>query len=149
MPLAILEGVEEDGGRPEIQGVGTQPEDVRADARQLAADDPDGLTARGHVQVQQRLHRESEPDVGAQRREVVHPIGIGDELQVGAVLGDLLHAPMQVADVRHAFLDPLSVELEHQAQHAVRRGVGRPHVDGDNVGVIPGSGDVVVHAAYG
>ncbi len=35
---------------------------------------------------------------------------------------------MQVADVGNRLADNLAFQLQHDAQHAVRGGVGRPHV---------------------
>ena len=87
-------------------------------------------------------------NVGGQWREVVHPIGVGDELQIGPVLGDLLHPAMEVAQMRDALHDGLAVELEHQAQHAMGRRMGRPHVDRDDVGVILGSLEGLVHQGF-
>ena len=43
-------------------------------------------------------------------------------------LGELLGGAVQQADVRVGALDDLAVELEHQAQHAVRRRMLRPEV---------------------
>ena len=65
----------------------------------------------------------------AMRRQVVGAVGERDDLVVVAVLAQLLEAGVQVADVRDAALDRLAVELEHQPQHAVRRGVLRADVD--------------------
>ena len=45
-------------------------------------------------------------------------------------LGELLGRAMQQADVRVGALDDFAVELEHQAQHAVRRRMLRPKVHG-------------------
>ena len=64
-----------------------------------------------------------------ERVEVVLAVGPRDDLVVLAVLADLLEAAVQIADVRDAAHDRLAVELEHQAQHAVRRRVLRPDVD--------------------
>ena len=43
-------------------------------------------------------------------------------------LGELLGGAVQQPDVRVGALDHLAVELEHQAQHPVRRRVLRPEV---------------------
>jgi hypothetical protein len=53
------------------------------------------------------------------RRDVVEPVEIGQRLQIGLVLDQLLGAAMQQADMRIDALDDLAVELQHQAQHAV------------------------------
>ena len=44
-------------------------------------------------------------------------------LDVGELLGRLLHAGVQVADDRLGAQHDLAVELEHEAQHPVGRGV--------------------------
>src|SRR2546422_45995 len=46
------------------------------------------------------------------------------------LLRRLLDARVQVANRRHARLDRLAIELQHETQYAVRTGVLRPHVDG-------------------
>ena len=65
------------------------------------------------------------------RRDVVEPVEIGDRLQIGLVLDQLLGAAMQQADMRIDALDDLAVELQHEAQHAMRRRMLRPEVDGE------------------
>ena len=49
-------------------------------------------------------------------------------MRVHAVLGDLLHAAVQIADVAIEIDNGLAVELENHAQHTVRRRVLRAHV---------------------
>jgi hypothetical protein len=46
----------------------------------------------------------------------------------GLALGQLLGGAVQQADVRVGPLDDLAVQLQHQAQHAVRRRVLRAEV---------------------
>src|SRR4029077_20906995 len=53
----------------------------------------------------------------------------GRELLVCAVLANLFHAAMQVADHTLGTYHLFPVQLEDHAQHAVRRGVLRPHVE--------------------
>ena len=81
------------------------------------------------LDAEQPLRAEREGDVVARRVEVVLAVGPRDDLVVLAVLADLLEAAVQVADVRDAAHDRLAVELEHQAQHAVRRRMLRADVD--------------------
>ena len=52
-----------------------------------------------------------------------------DALDVGQLLARLLHAGVQVPDDGLGAQHRLAVELEHEAQHAVGRGVLRAHVD--------------------
>ena len=65
------------------------------------------------------------------RRDVVEPVEIRDRLQIGLVLDQLLGAAMQQPDMRIDALDDLAVELQHQPQHAVRRRMLRPEIDGE------------------
>ena len=63
------------------------------------------------------------------RRDVVEAVEIGDRLEVGLGLDQLLGAAMQQADMRIDAVDNLAVELEHEAQHAVGRRMLRPEID--------------------
>ncbi len=65
------------------------------------------------------------------RRDVVEPVEIGDRLQIGLVLDQLFGAAMQKPDMRIDALDHFAVELEHEPQHAVRRRMLRPEIDGE------------------
>jgi hypothetical protein len=133
--LALAEGPQEDRHRAQVHGVGAQAEQVRRDARQLAADDADGLRARRRLDAHELLAGHRVGHVVGQRREVVETVGVGQELVEAQRLADLLLAAVQVADDRLAADDLLAVELEDQAQHAVRGRVLRPHVDEHVLGV--------------
>ena len=76
---------------------------------------------RGTVDAEQPLDRQRVGVLLVHRRDVVEPVEIGHVLQIGARLHQLLGAAMQQADMRIDALDHLAVELQHQAQHAVRR----------------------------
>lgn len=54
-------------------------------------------------------------------QRTVEAIKVGQRLQVGLVLNELLRAPMQEANVGVCALHHLSVQLQHQPQHAVLR----------------------------
>ena len=84
-----------------------------------------------HREAEQLLDREAEGVLLVHRRDIVEPVEIRDRLQIGLVLDQLLGAAMQQADMRIDALDHLAVELEHQAQHAVRRRMLRPEIDGE------------------
>ena len=81
------------------------------------------------LEPEQLLGRQAEGVLLVHRRDVVEPVEVADGLQVGLVLDQLLGAAMQEADVRIDALDHLAVELQHEAQHAVRRRMLRPEVD--------------------
>ena len=86
---------------------------------------------RGTVEAEQLLGREAEGVLLVHRRDVIEPVEIGDRLRIGLVLDQLLGAAVQQPDMRIDALDDLAVELQHQAQHAVRRRVLRPEIDGE------------------
>ena len=65
------------------------------------------------------------------RRDIVEPVEIGHGLEIGLVLDQLLGAAVQEPDMRVDAIHDLAVELQHEAQHAVRRGVLRPEIDGE------------------
>ena len=65
------------------------------------------------------------------RRHVVEPVEIRQRLEIGLVLDQLLGAAMQQPDMRIDALDHLAVELEHEAEHAVRGRMLRPEIDGE------------------
>ena len=64
------------------------------------------------------------------RRDVIQAVEIGNRLQIGLVLDQLLGAAMQQADMRIDAGDDLAVQVQDQAQHAVRRRMLRTEVDG-------------------
>ena len=104
---------------------------MRGDARQFAADCADVLAALWNLvrDTQQFFHGEHVVHVVCQRREVIQPIRVRDELIVGHALGDLLIASMQITHVRLGTGDDLAVQLNLEAQHAVRGRMGGAHVE--------------------
>ena len=98
-------------------------------AAHLAGDDPQHRAALGDLDAHQLLDRQRQADVVRHRRQVVGAVGERHDLVVLPVLAQLLEARVQVTDVRDAAPHRLAVELEHQPEHAVRRGVLRPDVD--------------------
>ena len=64
-------------------------------------------------------------------RHVIEAVEIGQRLQIGLVLDQLLGAAMQQPDMRIDALDHLAVELEHEAEHAVGGRMLRPEIDGE------------------
>ena len=66
---------------------------------------------------------------------VVHAVGVGDDAGVVDVLGVLLEAAVQVADVRPRRAHDLAVGAQLEAQHAVGGRVLRAHVEDHLVGV--------------
>ena len=126
--LPLPPGVDEGGGGAEVEGAGPVPDQVAGDPGQLAHDHPQVLRPRRDLDAQQPLRRQGEAEVVAERREVVHPVRVGDALLVVVPLEVLLEAGVQEADVRPAAAHDLAVQVQHQAEHAVGGGVLGPHV---------------------
>jgi hypothetical protein len=104
---------------------------VRQQAADLGVQDANDLSPLGHLDREQLFDREAERMLLIHRRDIVEPVEIGHSLQIGLVLDQLLGAAMEQSDVRiHAF-HHLAVELEHEAQHAVRGRMLRPEIDGE------------------
>jgi hypothetical protein len=80
------------------------------------------------VDAEKFFNRERVSDVVRQRREVIQPIRVRDELGVGHVLGDFFVAAMQITHVRIGLGDDFAIQLQHDAQHAVRGRMRRAHV---------------------
>jgi hypothetical protein len=62
--------------------------------------------------------------------DIVQPVHVGQRLQIGLVLGQLLGGAVQQADMRVGALDHLAVQLQHQPQHAVRGRMLRAKIHG-------------------
>ncbi len=75
------------------------------------------------------LDRLDEAEVVRGRGDVVHAVRVGDALRIGHVLEELLGAAVQIADDRLRVDDALAVDLQKDAQHAVRRRMLRAEVD--------------------
>ena len=91
----------------------------------------DQLRAARHRDAEQLFRREAEGMLLIHRRDIVEPVEIRDRLQIGLLLDQLLGAAMQQADMRIDALDHFAVEFEHETQHAVRRRMLRPEIDGE------------------
>ena len=93
----------------------------RANARKCApvrAHDADVLAARRQfvVDAERFFHRERVGDVVRQRREIIQPVRVRDELGVSHVLGDFFVAAMQITHVRVGLGDDFAVQFQHDAQ---------------------------------
>ena len=127
--LALTEAVDQHGGGAEVPAVGGHPQQVRRHPVQLDHQHPDPGGARWHLHVQEGLGGQGEDQLVVQRGQIVHPGHVGRALDVGQLLALLLHAGVEVADDGLGAQDRLTVQLEHEAQHAVGGRVLGPHVD--------------------
>src|SRR5262249_37726641 len=107
---------------------------VAGNAVQLGDNDPNDLRLLRYLHAAELLDRHGVAKVHVHPRQVIHAVGVGDELDGQDVFADLLSAAVQIAEVRRDFRDHLTVGPQHQAEHAVRAGVLRSHVDEHFVG---------------
>ena len=126
--LALLEGPEEGGERADVHGVGRHVQQMVEHPADLGVEHPDRLSARRHLEAQQRLRRQREGMLLVHRRDIVEPVEIGHGLEIGLVLDQLFGAAVQQADMGIGPLDDLAVHLQHQAQHTVGRRMLRPEI---------------------
>ena len=54
------------------------------------------------------------------RRDVIQAVEIGERLKIGLVLDQLLGTAMQKTDMRINTGDDFAIQIQHQAQHAMR-----------------------------
>ena len=129
--LALLEAPERRRERADIHDLRRHVEEMGKEPSDLAIEHADQLAALGHLDAEKALHGEREGMLLIHRRDVIEPVEIRHRLQIGLVLDQLLGAAMQEADVRIDPLDHFPVELEHEAQHAMRGRVLRAEIDGE------------------
>ena len=123
------EGVEKNGHRAHVHGANTDTEKVGRKTGKLTAQHAKCLTAWGKFPAHQLFHSTSVSHIVRERGEVVQSIGVRHELVVVHVLGDLFITTMQVADVGFSFFNDFTIELKHEAENPVGRGVGRAHIE--------------------
>ena len=129
--LALLEAPEWRRQRADIHRLRGDVEEMREQAADLGIEHAYELGAHRHGHADELLHGECISMLLVHRRHVVETVEIGQRLEIGLVLDQLLGAAVKQADMRVDALDDLAVELEHEAQHAVRRRVLRPEIDGE------------------
>ena len=101
---------------------------VAGDAVELPGQHADVLGAPGHLEVEQLLGGHDRHRLAEQRGDVLERVALADGVVPVAVLADLLDAAVEVAEDRVEVDDPLAVDLEHDAQHAVVDGCCGPRL---------------------
>ena len=132
--LAFLEAPERRRQRAHIHRLRGDVQQMIEQPPDLGIEHADILRARRHRHAEQLLDRERESVLLIHRRDVIEPVEIGHRLHIGLVLDEFFGAPMQQSDMRIDALDDLAVELQHQTQHAMGRGMLRPEIDREGVG---------------
>ena len=133
--LSFTEAVENGGHRAGVESVDAVEEHVVGDAVELAEDGTDVPRSIRYLQVHDLLDGHAEGELAVEVADVVDAVEEGDDLGVVLDLAELLGAAVQVPDVRLDLFDALAVDPQHHAEHPVRAGVLRPHVDHEVDGV--------------
>ena len=136
--LAFPHAVEQRRDGADVEGVRAQPDEVAGDAVQFGENDADRLRARRRLDAEQFFDRQAVAEAVGDRGDVVHAVHVGGELLIGPVLAEFFNAAVQVADHAVRAEDLFAVELQDYAQHAVRGGVLRPHVQDEFGGIEEG-----------
>eukprot|EP00053_Salpingoeca_punica_P008372 m.75267 g.75267 ORF g.75267 m.75267 type:complete len:437 (+) comp14572_c0_seq1:246-1556(+) len=129
--LALLEHPEERRGGADVEGVCGDGHDVVEQAGDLGEESADVLGAERDLDVEQFLHGERVGLLVGHHGDVVQTVKVGQRLEVGLVLDQLLRAAVQKSDVRIGVADNLAIQLQDQAQHTVGSRVLRAKVDGE------------------
>ena len=126
--FALAEAVKEHRHRTDVQAVRPEPHQVVQYPGDLVEHDADILRPLRHLDAEQLLDREDVAVLVAHHRHVVESVHVTDALVERLRLGEFFGPAVQQTDVRVRLLDRLAVHLEHQAKHAVRRGMLRPEI---------------------
>ena len=131
--VAVVERVPEERDRAELERGGAERDQVRMDAVELGERHPRPGRAARNVEPEQLLDRQDVDELVRLEREVVDPRRVRDGLPPGLRLHVLLEPGVQVADHGADARDGLPVEVDDEAEDAVRRRMVRPEVDAEDV----------------
>src|SRR5690349_19153994 len=104
----------------------TKPEQMAGDAIQLSKNGADVPRPGRGLDIQQLLDSLTVAQPVRDRRNIIHAVYVWVELHPGAVLGNLFDSAVQVADDAIRAQNLFAIELQYDAQHAVRGWVLRP-----------------------
>jgi len=128
--LALLEPPQRRRDRPHVQRIGRHVQQVVQNPGDLAEQRADPARPLGHLDAEQPLGGQREGMLLAHRAHVIEPVEIRQCLDVALVFDQLLGAAMQQPDMRIGALHHLAVHLQDQPQHAMRRRMLWPEIDG-------------------
>ena len=131
----VAESVEKRCDGANIERVRAQPELVAGDAVQLGEDHADILGARRSFDIEQLLDCLAVAQPIRDRGHIIHAVDVRIEHRIGAVFADLFHAAVQVADDAFQAKNFFAVEPQNHAQHAMRGGMLRAHIDDEFIGI--------------
>jgi hypothetical protein len=109
--------------------VRSEPDQVGVEAGQFGEQHAHPLSLVGDGQFEELFDGQTVTEVVVHRAEVVDAIGEGNDLLVELGFAGFFDAGVQVADFGIKADDDFAIDLEHQAQDAVRRWMLRTHVE--------------------
>jgi hypothetical protein len=110
--------------------VGEDGHEVVQNARNLTKQGTDELGTLRDLDVQELLDGQGETLLIGHHGDVVETVEVGERLEVGLVLDELLGAAVQQTDMGIGANNLLAIDLENQTQHAVSGGMLGTEVDG-------------------
>ncbi len=87
------------------------------------------MRALGDFKVEELLDSQAITEIVGERIEIIDTVGEGNYLLIELGLAGFLDAGVQITDLGTDADNDLAVQLNDQAQHAVRRRVLRSHVE--------------------
>jgi hypothetical protein len=127
--LTLDERIEERRDRSQLEWIRAHEHQVVQDPVPLGEHGPDPLGALGDLDPREPFDSDDPAELVVERREPVVAVHQDEHLSRVAVLGELLRAPVHVADHRLRPGDDLAVELEYEPEYAVGRRMLRPDID--------------------
>ena len=127
--LPGFDHVEKDRERPQLHSRRTHAGEVVPDPGDLRENDPNVVAALRDLDPEELLHRHAVAHVVDQRRDVVEPVGVGDDAVVVDHFRHLLEAAVEVADLHFGLFDLLAVEPGHETDDAVHGRMCRTDVE--------------------
>ena len=127
--VPLPEAVHEHAHGAELEPARPHPHQVRGQARELGHDHSERVGARRHHDAHQLFDRERVGEVVDGRRQVVVAVGHRDALLPAQRFHLLFDAGVQIADDRLQAAHLLAVEVDDEAEHAVRRRMVGTEVD--------------------
>src|SRR5215472_7643698 len=118
--FALAETVENRRKCANVERVRSEPQKMAGDALQLSQNRSNHFRAWWSFHNQQLFDGLAISEAIADRRDVIHPVNIRRELLIRAVFRDFLNTAVQIPDHAFGADNALAVELELDAQHAMR-----------------------------
>ncbi len=102
---------------------------MRLDAGELVQEHAQELRPGWDFQLEQLLDRQAIAEVVGHRTEVVDAVGEGNYLLIELGFAGFLDAGVEKADIGNEAEDGFAIDFEHQAEHAMGRGMLGAHVE--------------------